>query len=109
MFGALRVAGLLPRLSVYDSVAIALIVLRALIGAWQFVSGWLLANQRPQGLAMAPWALLASATLTVFELGLNLAPTDIYYWLRWQVTGGYAVYAIAAAAYLRSRRDQFSP
>ena len=108
MFGALRVAGLLPQLSAYDFVAITLIVLRGLVGAWQFVSGWLLANRRPQGLAMAPWALLASATLTVFEVGFNLAPTDIYYWLRWQVTGGYALYAVSAAAYLRTRRDHVS-
>jgi hypothetical protein len=99
----------LPRLSAYDFDAITLIALRGLVGAWQFVSGWLLANRRPQGLAMAPWALLASAALTFFELGLNLAPTDIYYWLRWQVTGGYAAYAIIAAVYLRTRRDQISP
>ena len=109
MFGALRVAGLLPQLSTYDFVAITLIVLRGLLGAWQFVSGWLLANRRPQGLAMAPWALVASATLTVFEVGLNLAPTDIYYWLRWQVTGGYALYAISAAVYLwRQRSSSFT-
>ena len=106
MFGALRVAGLLPQLSAYDFVAITLIVLRGLVGAWQFVSGWLLANRRPQGLAMAPWALVASATLTLFEVGLNLAPTDIYYWLRWQVTGGYAAYAVAAAVYLRRRAER---
>jgi hypothetical protein len=106
MFGALRVAGLLPQLSAYDFVAITLIVLRGLVGAWQFVSGWLLADRRPQGLAMAPWALLTSAALMVFEVGFNLAPTDIYYWLRWQVTGGYAVYAIAAAVSLRRRAER---
>jgi len=109
MFGALRVAGLLGQLSAYDFVAITLIVLRGLVGAWQFVSGWLLANRRPQGLVMAPWVLLASAALMVFEVGLNLAPTDIYYWLRWQVTGGYALYAIGAAVYLWRQRDQVSP
>ncbi len=61
LFGALRVAGLLSRLSGYDNVAVALILARGLLGALQFISGWLLANRRPQGFALAPWAFVASA------------------------------------------------
>jgi hypothetical protein len=103
MFGALRVAGLVPRLGAYDAVAVALILARALIGPLQFVSGWLLATRRPQGFALAPWAFVTSAALTPFDVGMGLAPTDIYPWLRWQVTLAYLIYAIGAAAIVRRR------
>jgi hypothetical protein len=103
MFGALRVAELVPRLPGYDAVAVALIVARGLLGPLQFVSGWLLATRKPQGLALAPWAFLTSAALTPFDVGLGLAPTGIYAWLRWQVTLAYVACALAAAEYLRRR------
>ena len=102
----MRTAELLPQLPTYDWVAIALILARGVLGAAQFVSGWLLANRRPQGFAMAPYALLASAALTCLEVGFNLAPTNIYYWLRWQVTGAYAVYALGAAIYLKRLKHE---
>jgi hypothetical protein len=106
MFGSLRVAGLIPRLSGYDSVAVTLILARGLLCALQFISGWLLANRRPQGFALAPWAFVASAMLTPLDVGLGLAPTGIYPWLRWQVTAGYDAYALAAAAFVRWRRPR---
>jgi len=101
MFGALRVAGLVPRLGAYDAVAVALILARAVLGPLQFVSGWLLATRRPQGFALAPWAFLTSAAITPFDVGLGLAPTDVYAWLRWQVTAAYVVYAVGAAAMVK--------
>jgi hypothetical protein len=106
MFGALRVAGLVSRLGGYDAVAVILILARGLLCALQFVSGWLLANRRPQGFALAPWAFVAAALLTPLDVGLGLAPTDIYPWLRWRVTLGYDAYAIAAAAFLWWRRPR---
>jgi hypothetical protein len=106
MFGALRVAGLVSRLSGYDAVAVALILARGLLGALQFVSGWLLANRRPQGFALAPWAFVGSAILTPLDVGLGLAPTDVYPWLRWQVTAAYDAYALAAAAFVWWRRPR---
>jgi hypothetical protein len=106
MFGGLRVAGLIPRLSGYDAVAVALILARGLLYALQFISGWLLANRRPQGFALAPWALVVSALLTPLDVGLSLAPTGVYPWLRWQVTAGYGLYAIAAAAFVRRQRPR---
>jgi hypothetical protein len=39
--------------------------------------------------------VLTSAVLTVFDVGLNLAPTMVYPWWRWQVTAGYLIYAAA--------------
>lgn len=108
MFGSLRVAGLVPRLSGYDAAAVALILARGVLCALQFISGWLLANKRPQGFALAPWAFVASAALTPLDVGLGLAPTGVYAWLRWQVTVGYDAYALGAAAFLwsRSRRPR---
>jgi hypothetical protein len=104
MFGALRVAGLVPRLAGYDDVAIVLILARGLLGPLQFASGWLLATRRPQGFALAPWALALGAAITVFDVGLGLAPTAVYPWWRWQVTLAYAAYALGAVALLRSAR-----
>lgn len=97
LFGALRFAELLSQLRIYDAVAIALILARGLLGALQFVGGWQLANRRPAGPALARAALISGAVLTILDVGLNLAPTGIYYWYRWHVTAAYFVYAIVAA------------
>lgn len=102
MFGGLHVAELLPRLTTYDGVARALILARGLLGALQFASGWLLATRRPQGFVLAQWALASGALLTIAGVGLNLAPTSIYHWLRWQATAAYVVYALAATMFLRA-------
>ena len=106
MFGGLRVAGLVSRLSGYDEVAVALIVARGFLGTLQFVGGWLLANRRPQAFVLAPWALVGGAILTPLDVGLGLAPTDVYPWLRWQVTLGYDIYALAGAAFLWRQRPR---
>ena len=96
LFGALRLSMLLPQLGIYDPVAIALIAVRGTLGALQFAGGWLLANKRPAGPVIARWALIAGAVLTVFDVGLRLAPSSIYYWYRWQVTAAYGLYAVTA-------------
>lgn len=96
MFGALRLSGLISQLGIYDALAIALILARGALGVLQFSGGWLLANHRPAGAVFARWALVAGAILTVFDVGLQLAPTDIYYWYRWHVTVAYGLYAMAA-------------
>ena len=96
MFGALRLSVLLSQLGIYDALAIALILARAALGVLQFTGGWLLANHRPAGAMFARWALFAGAVLTVFDVGLQLAPTSIYHWYRWHVTVAYAFYAAVA-------------
>ena len=96
MFGALRLSVLLAQIGIYDALAIALILARGALGILQFTGGWLLANRRPPGAMFARWALAGGAVLTVFDVGLQLAPTSIYHWYRWQVTGAYAVYAAVA-------------
>jgi hypothetical protein len=104
LFGGVRVAGLVPRLSGYDDVAVALILARGLLGAVQFMGGWLLATRRPQGFVLAQWAFVGAAAITPLDVGLGLAPTGVYAWLRWPVTLGYMAYALGAAAYLRRQR-----
>ena len=96
MFGALRFSVLLSQLGIYDALAIALILARGALGVLQFTGGWLLANHRPAGAMFARWALLAGALLTVFDVGLQLAPTSIYHWYRWHVTVAYGLYAVTA-------------
>ena len=96
MFGALRLSTLLAQIGIYDALAIALILVRAVVNILQFTGGWLLANRRPPGVVFARWALVVGAVLTIFDVGLQLAPTDIYYWYRWHVTLAYGLYAVAA-------------
>ena len=95
LVGALNFTQLISQIGIYTPLTIALILLRAVVNAFLFVGGWTLANQRPQGPALARYALLASGVLTVFDVGLNLAPSMVYPWWRWQVTGGYLIYAAA--------------
>ena len=103
MFGALRVAELISRLGAYDPIAVALILTRGVLCAVQFIGGWLLASRRPQGFVISQWAFAGAAFITPFDVGMGLAPTPVYAWLRWQVTIAYDVYAIAALLFLRSR------
>jgi hypothetical protein len=101
MFGALRVANLISQLGGYDAVAVSLILARGLLGALQFTGGWLLASRRPQGFVLAQWAFVGAALLTPLDVGMGLAPTSVYPWLRWRVTMAYDLYAIGAALLVR--------
>jgi hypothetical protein len=93
MFAGLRLAGLVPQLAAYDAVAVALILARGLLGALQFAGGWMIASRRAQGLVLGQWAFIGGALLTLLDVGLNLAPTDVYPWYRWHVTVAYGLYA----------------
>jgi hypothetical protein len=91
---AARMTSMLSIISVYDGVALLLIVLRALLVPLQFAGGWFVASRRPQGPPLARAALVLGAVLTVFDVGLGLAPSPIYPWWRWQATLAYAIYAV---------------
>jgi hypothetical protein len=108
MFAGLYVANTLGQLEMYDTIAVALILARGLLGAVQFTGGWLLATSRPQAFALAQWGLAGGAVVTLAGVGFNLAPTSIYHWLRWQATGVYVVYAIVAIAVLRRRQKKLA-
>lgn len=103
LFGALNFTQLISQIGIYTPLTITLILLRAAVNALLFVGGWTLANRQPQGPALARYALLASAVLTVFDVGLNLAPTTIYPWWRWEVTAGYGIYVTLCIWALKDR------
>ena len=99
----LWIAKLVPRLSTYDTLAIALMVVRGLVGAMQLAGGVFLMGRRPAAVTLSQWALIASATLTTFEIGERIAPTSLVPGLRWPLVGAYWVYALGAGIYLRSK------
>ncbi|HXT71151.1 MAG TPA: hypothetical protein VN700_15415 [Vicinamibacterales bacterium] len=100
MLGVLRLSSVLPQISFYDPVAIALIIARLFLGALQFTGGWLLASHRPAGPAIACWALIGGAAITVLDVGFRLAPSGIYSWYRWHYTIAYVVYAVIGVSIL---------
>ena len=99
----LSVATLISALPGHDTSVVIFVLLRGLVSALQFAGGWSLAQRRPSGIALAQVALLAGAVLTLFDVGLNLAPTNVPYWYRWHWTTIYCVYAVAALWYLRKQ------
>jgi hypothetical protein len=108
--GALTVmwlTNLLSTLSVYRGVTFAFIALRGLVGAMQLTSGWWLLSKRPAAPALATASLAASAVLTVAEVGLRLAPSNLDPAFRWPFVTVYAVYAAFMVALLtRARRSK---
>jgi hypothetical protein len=99
----LSVAQSLPALPGYDAISIALILAGGAVGALQAVSGLMLLEGRPQGAALGRASLVFSAILTLLVVGFRLAPSDVYYWLRWKYVAGYSVYAVVGIWVLRSR------
>lgn len=104
IFNAVYVAGLVSALPGHDASVVVFVLLRGLVSALQFAGGWSLAERRPGGLPLARASLIAGAVLTTFDVGLNLAPTNIPYWYRWHWTGIYWIYALVAI-WLLTRRQ----
>ena len=93
LFTAARLTSFISTLAVYEGTALVLLVLRAALVPLQCAGGWFLAKRQPQGAPLARAALIIGALLTVFDVGLGLAPSPVYPWWRWEVTGLYALYA----------------
>ena len=93
MLAGLSTLRSIPDLAGYDAIAITLIVASAAVGALQLTSGVLLMERRLPGPALGRIALLLSAALTTLVVGYRLAPSDIFYWIRWEFVAGYWVYA----------------
>jgi hypothetical protein len=91
----------LPDLPGYDAAAIVLVLAGAAVGALQLTSGVLLLERRPPGPPLGQAALLVSAILTTLVVGFRLAPSDVFYWIRWEFVAGYWAYAIIAILLLR--------
>jgi hypothetical protein len=99
----LWIARLVPRLSGQDAVVVGLLAIRGLVGAMQLAGGVFLMGRREAAVTLSQWALIASATLTTFEIGERMAPTHLVPSLRWPLVCAYWVYALSAGMYLRSR------
>ncbi|HEX7780084.1 MAG TPA: hypothetical protein VF424_12625 [Vicinamibacterales bacterium] len=93
----------LPALPGYDAISIALILAGGAVGALQAVSGLMLLEGRPQGAALGQASLVLSAILTLLVVGFRLAPSDVYYWLRWKYVAGYLVYAVVGMWILQKK------
>jgi hypothetical protein len=104
MLTASRLTALLPSIAAYDGVALLLIVLRGLLAPLQFAGGRFVASKRPQGRPLAVAALALGAVLTVFDVGLGLAPSPVYPWWRWQATLVYGIYAVIGIAAMQRDR-----
>ena len=99
----LWIAKFVPRLSGQDAVVVVLMAIRGLVGAMQLTGGVFLIGRRPAAATLSQWALIASATLTTFEIGERMAPNNLVPSLRWPLVCAYWAYAIGAGMYLRGR------
>lgn len=93
LFAALYLSQLISALPGHDASVIALILARGVVGALQFTAGWLLGARRQTSFVVARSTIVCAMSWELLAVGFNLAPTSIYPWWRWQVTGAYALYA----------------
>ncbi len=98
---ALATLRAVPSLPGYDAIANIVILARAAVGALQLAGGLMLVERKPPGPALARAALLASAVVTMLVVGLRLAPSDVYYWIRWQFVASYWAYVLVGIWILR--------
>jgi hypothetical protein len=101
----LSVLQALPALAGYEAVAVSLILAGGAVGALQAASGMLLLERerKDPGPVLGQAALFLSAVLTTLVVGFRLAPSDIYYWIRWEYVAGYLVYAALGIWILRGK------
>ena len=106
LWTAMWLAQRLGMLAVYDNTARSLLLLRVLVTMAQFVAGWWLQREIPPARTLASTALVSSAVLLVFELGLRLAPTSVVPRWEWIYVGAYGAYALVAMTVLWRHREE---
>lgn len=94
------VAGLLSALPGHSAFTIVLILIRGLVGAVQFMSGWLLLTGRLPAVVLAQGALLAGGVMATLETGFRLVPTNGDPTYRWVLVGTYWLYALGMSWYI---------
>lgn len=100
----LRLLRFAPFLNIYPPLTVALLLLRAGVGAYQCAAAVAIAGNRPVGPALGRIALVVSGVLAVGEIGFGLVPTSIFSAFRWPAVLVYEVYAAAGVWYLTARR-----
>jgi hypothetical protein len=103
VLAGLSVVRSLPALPGYDAIAVTLILAGGAVGALQAASGFLLLDGKLPGPALGQAALLLSAIHTSLVVGFRLAPSDVFYWIRWEFVAGYWAYATLAIWILRRK------
>ncbi|MEO8070285.1 MAG: hypothetical protein ABI652_02710 [Acidobacteriota bacterium] len=97
----LWVAGHVSTIAAYSPAPLLLMAASAIVGAAQFAGARMVIARRPAGPVLAQYALAGSALLMVLELGLGLAPSNLFPSLKWPVVCVYLVYATLAIWGLR--------
>lgn len=85
----------------YDATVFAVVGVRAAVTALQVSAVLQLWAGRSVARVLGPVALMGSAILLVFEIGLRLAPSSLPPGQRGVVVAAYAVYAVCATWLLR--------
>ena len=88
-------------ISVRGAVFDLTLVARVVVSGLSVVCGWLILRRRPQGVALAPLALMASAALTTVEVGLDVLPPMLSPAWRWPAIAAAWIYALGWSWYVR--------
>jgi hypothetical protein len=102
---ALGVASRLTMLPAYPIPVLLMIAARALVGALEAMSGWLLLDQRPAAVPLARLAILLSAVHVTLGVGFGFAPTNLDPAFRTPFVIGYWIFAALVWAALASQRQ----
>lgn len=95
------IARILSVVAIYDAPVLAMVGLRSLITALQFVAAARLWQGADAGPTLAQAAFVGSAVLLALEIGFDLAPSSVIPGLEWPIVGAYALYAALAIGLLR--------
>jgi hypothetical protein len=101
--GGLRVAHLLVELPGRDAVFAVALMARMIASALGIGSGWWLLRKHPQGRALAPVALIASAALSTVDLVWAVTPSHLFPTWRGPAVGVGWIWAIGWTLLLRYR------
>ena len=78
----------------YSATTLAIIGLRLSVTAIQAAAAYALITRNPGAARLAGMAFVLGAVTLTLELGLHLAPSNLFPSHRWPVVGAYWVYAL---------------
>jgi hypothetical protein len=94
------VVGLASALPGHSALVVVLVLTRGLVGALQFMSGWLLLTGRLPAVVLAQAALIVGGVMATLETGFRLVPSNSVPTYRWVVVAAYWTYALGMSWYL---------
>jgi hypothetical protein len=87
-------ARILSAAAAYGAVVLVMVLLRVATSALQATSAWMLTGRALPALTFSRVAVVSSAVLLTFEIGLRLSPSSILPGLRWPAVVAYGLYAL---------------